>query len=173
FDLFHTGLTFQKKTRRTITFINDEGIPVKDHTSYYRARLSDTVNTLKQKGKDVIILKQVPLFDGAKDCNWEPRINQLLGKERICDYDTAFIGKWQQPSIDFIDEFTAAHQVPVFDPVPFFDRPLHDGTNLYGDSDHLNEYGKQFLVPYFVKAIDELMSGKIQKKASSITQMSQ
>jgi peptidoglycan/LPS O-acetylase OafA/YrhL len=158
FDLFHTGISYANKTRPIVSFKNSDGRKVKDHTGYYRARLAATIDTIRAKGKELIILKQVPIFDGANDCDWEPRIKKLLNKERVCNYDLAFFNKWQQPSIDFINEFAATHNVPVLDPVPFFERPLHEGVNLYEDSDHLNEYGKQFLVPYFVKAMDEIMA---------------
>ncbi len=159
-------------SKRMITFTDNEGIEVKDHTSYYRSQLAGTLDRIREKGKELIILKQVPMFDGAKDCDWEPRIKKLLGKERICNFDTAFINKWQQPSIDFIDEFAATYNVAVFDPVPFFNGPLHYGINLYRDSDHLNIYGKQFLVPHFVKVMDEIMADKKEKNMADTALLS-
>ena len=148
-----------------MTFLDSEGQPVKDHTAYHTAQLARTVQTIRNSGKELIIVKQVPIFENAKDCDWEPYIYKLFGKERVCDYTPAFLNKWQQPSIDFIDEFAAAHQVEVIDPWPFFDgRPLHAGVNLYRDSDHLNEYGKEFLVPYFGRAMDEIMTEAETKK---------
>ena len=172
FDLFHTGIAYSNKDKRMITFTDNEGIEVKDHTSYYRSQLAGTLDRIREKGKELIILKQVPMFDGAKDCDWEPRIKKLLGKERICNFDTAFINKWQQPSIDFIDEFAATYNVAVFDPVPFFNGPLHYGINLYRDSDHLNIYGKQFLVPHFVKVMDEIMADKKEKNMADTALLS-
>ena len=165
FDLFHTGIAYSNKDNRMVTFLDSEGQPVKDHTAYYTAQLARTVETIRNSGKEVIIVKQVPIFENVKDCDWEPYIDKLFGKERICYYNAAFLNKWQQPSIDFINEFAAAHQVEVIDPWPFFDgRPLHAGVNLYRDSDHLNEYGKDFLVPYFGRAMDEIMTEAETKK---------
>ncbi|MGW8194973.1 MAG: acyltransferase family protein [Desulforhopalus sp.] len=160
FDLFHTGLGYANRRKPMVSFADKEGRKIKDHTAYYRARLTATVEAVRAKGKDIIILKQVPIFTGATDCDWEPRLKKLFNKGRVCDYNPAFLSKWQQPSIDFIDDFAASHNVPVFDPVPFFDKPLHDGINLYHDSDHLNEYGKHFLMPYFVKAMDDFTAEK-------------
>lgn len=158
FDLFHTGLGYSNRTPM-MTFIDASGRKVEDHASYFREQLSFTVDTIRKAGKEVILVKQVPIFHGARDCDWEPRINKLLNKERVCSYDSSFIAKWQQPSIDFVNEFAATHHLAVLDPVPFFDGPLHDGINLYRDSDHLNDHGKQFLAPYFVHALDEVLAG--------------
>ena len=160
FDLFHTGLAFSNKTKPMLTFLNQDGSKIQDHTRYYQAQLESTVKIISKKVKKPILLKQVPIFDGAKDCDWEPLLKQLLDKERSCEFDTSFIRKWQQPSIDFIDEFAAAHNVAVIDLFSFFERPLHNGRNLYRDSDHLNDYGKQFMVPYFVSEMDKVVWGK-------------
>ena len=160
FDLFHTGLAFSNKTKPMLTFLNQDGSKIKDHTRYYQAQLERTVKIIRKKVKKPILLKQVPIFDGVEDCDWEPLLKKLLNKERSCDFDTSFIRKWQQPSIDFIDEFAAAHNVAVIDLFSFFERPLHNGRNLYRDSDHLNDYGKQFMVPYFVSEMDKVVWGK-------------
>lgn len=61
FDLFYTGKGFLQTTRQ-LTFRDPAGGIVKDHTSYYTDKLSLTVNTLQERGKEVIILKQVPLW---------------------------------------------------------------------------------------------------------------
>ena len=142
-----------------VTFLDAAGRKVADHASYFREQLSFTVDTIKNAGKEVILVQQVPIFHGARDCDWQPRINRVLNKKRVCSYDSQFIAKWQQPSIDFVNEFAAAHHLAVLDPAPFFDGPLHDGINLYRDSDHLNDYGRQFIVPYFIPALDKLLAG--------------
>ncbi len=158
FDLFHTGIAYSNRKNRLVTFLDSEGRPVKDHTEYFTAQLANTVEAIRNSGKQPIIVKQVPIFENAKDCDWEPYIDKLLGKERVCGYTPAFLKKWQQPSIDFINEFIAEHQVKVIDPIPFFGgTPLHSGVNLYKDSDHLNEYGEEFLVPYLGRALDKLL----------------
>jgi len=158
FDLFYTGIAYSNRIKEMISFTDKDGRKVKDHTGYYRSHLQGTLDALRDKGKELIILKQVPIFDGSKDCDWEPRIKKLFGKKRVCSYDNDFISKWQQPSMDFIDEFAASHKIAVVDLVPFFDAPLHDGINLYKDSDHLNGYGSRFIAPYFVKAMDKIMA---------------
>ena len=173
YDLFHTGIAYSNRKKRLITFQDNDGNNVKDHTSYYSAQLADTVDMIREKGKEPIIIKQVPIFISAKDCDWEPRINKILNKERVCDYDTAFIQKWQQPSIDFIDDFAATHKIAILDPVPFFDKPWHEGINFYVDSDHLSAYGKQFMVPHFVEALDEIMDDKKNKNSWPVTQYHQ
>jgi peptidoglycan/LPS O-acetylase OafA/YrhL len=160
FDLFYTGLAYSNRIKEMISFTDKDGQKVKDHTGYYRSHLEGTLDALRDKGKELIILKQVPIFDGSKDCDWEPRIKKLFGKKRVCSYDNAFISKWQKPSMDFIDEFAASHKAAVLDLVPFFDAPLHDGINLYKDSDHLNGYGSKFIAPYFVRAMDKIMAGE-------------
>lgn len=111
-------------------------------------------------GKELIILKQVPIFSNIDACTWEPRLKKLFSQGKVCDYDTNFINKWQQPSIDFIDNFSTEYRVDVFDPVSYIDNPLQDGVILYKDRDHLNEDGSQFLVPYLEKAINDIMDQK-------------
>ena len=170
FDLFHTGIAYANRKKRLVTFLDNDGKPVSDHTSYYSDQLAGTVETIRKKGKELIILKQVPIFIGAKDCDWEPLINKLFNKKRACEFDNDFITRWQQPSIDFIDQFAATYEVAVMDPVPFFRKPLHDGRNLYKDSDHLNEYGKQFLVTPFGKAMDEIMVSQKVNRSRHLTQ---
>lgn len=164
FDLWHTGFAYSNRNSRAVTFLDNEGYPIKDQTGYYSALLSGTVDAVRKKGKEIIMLQEVPLFDGAKDCDWEPYIKKLLGKERVCDFDTAFINTWQQPSIDFINEFAAANNVAVVDPILFFDRPLYAGVNLYADSNHLNAFGTHFIAPFFGKAMDAIMATEKAKK---------
>lgn len=158
FDLFHTGIGYANRSPM-VTFRDAAGRKIKDHTSYFREQLLYTVNTIRKMGKKVVLVKQVPIFIGARDCDWEPRIKKVFNKERVCEYDTEFIEKWQQPSIEFISDFAARHHLAVLDPAPFFDGPLSNGINLYKDSDHLNDYGKQFLVPHFVHALDKVLAG--------------
>lgn len=165
FDLFHTGFSYANRKNRMITFLDSYGRPVDDHVTYYTELLENTVEAIRSSGKKAIIIKQVPIFKSAKDCDWEPYFDKLFGKERICDYSRTFLDTWQQPSINYIDEFISRHQVAVIDPWPFFaGEPLHAGVNLYKDSDHLNEYGQEFLVPYFGKAMDEMMRKEKAKK---------
>ena len=159
FDLFHNGKGYLDATRK-ITFKDTNGRVVKDHTGYYRDQLSYTVKTIQKMGKELIILKQVPIFSNIDACTWEPRLKKLFSQGKVCDYDTNFINKWQQPSIDFIDNFSTEYRVDVFDPVSYIDNPLQDGVILYKDRDHLNEDGSQFLVPYLEKAINDIMDQK-------------
>ncbi len=159
FDLFHNGKGYSSTTR-TITFKDPDGGVVEDHTSYYRDQLSYTARTIEKAGKKLIILKQVPIFNTIDVCNWEPLIRKIFDQKRICEYNTEFLKKWQQPSIDFINDFAATHQVEVFDPVPFFDNPLQDGINIYKDTDHLNNYGNKFIVPHFEKVMDKIVAGQ-------------
>ena len=91
------------------------------------------------------------------------RIKKLFSQERVCTYDNEFIDTWQQPSIDFIDNFAASNQVEVFDPLPYCNDPLQNSINIYSDTDHLNADGSRFLAPYFAKAMDEILSRKWQK----------
>ncbi|MEA3469846.1 MAG: acyltransferase family protein [Thermodesulfobacteriota bacterium] len=159
FDLFHNGMG-HSSTKRTITFKDPQGEIVKDHTRYYRDQLSYTVRTLEKADKKLVILKQVPIFNTIDACNWEPLIKKLSNQKRVCEFDTKFIKKWQQPSIDFINDFASTHQVDIFDPVPFFDNPLQDGINTYNDKDHLNNYGTKFLVPHFKEVMDKIIAGQ-------------
>jgi len=163
FDLFYDGKGYSN-TIREITFKDSDGVIVKDHISYYKNQLSHTVNIIKKSGKKVIILKQVPVFNNIDACNWQPRLRELFSKERICEYDDEFITKWQQPSIDFIDNFSRRHQVEMIDPFLFFDKPIQDGVNVYRDKDHLNRYGFAFIIPYFEKAMDEIMAREYEEK---------
>lgn len=157
FDLFYDGKGYLHNTRR-ITFQDSTGRVVEDHTSYYYDQLSFTVDAIRKAGKDLVLLKQVPLFGSITSCNWEPILKKLSAQERSCTFDTGFNKKWHQPSIDFIDRFAAAHQVETFDPVPYFAEPMLNGINLYKDKDHLNEYGSLFLAPFFEKEMNTIMA---------------
>jgi len=155
-DLFYNGMGFLN-TSRHITFRDAKGTTVKDHISYYTEKLAFTVDSMKEAGKEVVILKQVPLFGGVSACNWEPCLKKMFAQERVCSYDTDFIEKWQRPSVNFIDSFVKRHQLEVFDPADFFKNPLSNSTNMYSNIDHLNETGFEYLTPYFLKEMDRIM----------------
>jgi len=157
YDLFYDGKGYLNNTRM-ITFKDNDGRVVKDHTAYYKDRLSETVEVMKNAGKKVIILKQVPLNIGTDSCEWQPLLFKLLNQEKICEYDYGFISKWQQPSIDFIDSFSLEHALPVFDPAAVMKKPHVNGTNLYQDGDHLNAHGVYYLVPFFEQYMEQIVA---------------
>lgn len=95
-----------------------------------------------------------------KACNWEPRLKKILSQEHSCSYDIGFIRKWQQPSIDFIDRFAAEHNIEMFDSFLYLDKPIQNGISLYTNTDHLNDYGSDFLVPHFSEVLDDIMARK-------------
>ena len=97
-------------------FKDSSGNKIKDHIEYYRDQLVNTADAIRKKGKDLMILKQVPLFPGNKDCEWEPRLKKWIVGDNICSYNAEFIEKWQQPSIDFLDDFIETNTVSSFDP---------------------------------------------------------
>ncbi len=158
FDLFHDGKVHTNS--KMMSFKDSEDKIVENHTQYYRDQLTYTLKQIREAGKEMVILKQVPIFSDIDACNWQPRLKKLFSKERPCEYDTAFIDKWQKPSSDFIDEFALTHQVELFDPVHYFDSPLQNGINTYHDTDHLSEHGVRFMVPHF----SEVMDGIIERK---------
>lgn len=170
-DLFHNGKGFLN-TSRNITFRDSKGKTVKDHISYYNEQLSFTVNSIKKEGKDVVILKQVPLFGGASACNWEPRLKKIFSQKRVCTYDNDFIEQWQRPSINFIDSFAIRHQLEVFDPARFFKTPLLNGANMYSNIDHLSENGFEYLTPYFMEEMNSIVArikGKVIDPDNSVS----
>jgi hypothetical protein len=166
FDLFYDGKGYLHNTRM-ITFQDTAGRVVEDHTSYYYDQLSLTVDAIRKAGKDLVLLKQVPLFGSITSCNWEPILKKLFAQERSCSFDTGFIKKWQQPSIDFVDRFAAAHKVETIDPVPHFAEPLLNGINLYKDKDHLNQHGALFLALSFEKDMNAIVARKKVKTEGS------
>lgn len=157
FDLFDDGKVYGSDSRR-ISFKDSDGKIVEDHTEYYRKQLAYTADRIKEAGKSMVILKQAPIFSDIDSCTWEPFIKKLFSQKKVCEYDPEFIRRGQQPSIDFIDNFASAYQVELFDPLPFFDSPLQNGVNMYHDTDHLNKYGVQFLVPHFAEVMDEIIA---------------
>ncbi len=166
FDLYDDGKVFGSDSRR-ISFRDSDGKIVADHTGYYREQLAYTVDRIKEAGKSMVILKQVPIFSNIDSCTWEPLIKKLFSQEKVCEYDPEFIRRGQQPSIDFIDNFASAYQIELFDPLPYFDSPLLNGVNMYHDTDHLNKYGVQFLVPHFTKVMDEIIARKKKNEINS------
>lgn len=160
YDLFYDGKGYLNNIR-TITFEDDDGRVVEDHTAYYKERLSETVEVMKNAGKKVVILKQVPLNIGTDSCE-QPLLFKLLNQEKICEYDYELISKWQQPSIDFVNNFCHDHQLPVFDPLAVMDKPHLNGTNLYHDSDHLNAQGAYYLVQFFEQYMDKIMADWVE-----------
>lgn len=164
YDLFYDGKGYLNNIRM-ITFKDDNGRVVEDHTSYYKNRLSETVEIMKNAGKKVIILKQVPLNIGTDSCDWQPLLFNLLNQEKSCEFDYGFISKWQRPSIEFIDNFIHDHELPVFDPATVMDKPHMNGTNLYQDGDHLNLHGVYYLIPYVEQALDKLMADGSETKS--------
>ncbi len=166
FDLFFDGISPPKYSRQ-IHFIDEDGNTIRDHTDYYRNQFSYTVKKIREAGKEPIILKQVPLFKNVNACQWEPLIKKILSRGRDCSYETNFIEKWQKPSIDFIDQFAATHQLKAYDPAPYLDSPLQEESSIYKDLDHLNNYGIHFLIPDFVASMNKIV--KSLEKEGRIT----
>ena len=95
FDLFDNGIGFAN-TSQVIFFRDGQGNIVPDHHAYYRHQLGFTVDTLRELGKKVVLLKQVPLLGSISDCEWEPRLKQLLGVTRA-DLRERLIGRYDLP----------------------------------------------------------------------------
>jgi len=161
FDLFYDGRGFLN-TDRQIMFKDAEGRVIADHTTYFRERLTDTLERLRAAGKIPVILKQVPILGNINDCMWEPRLKSWLSRERSCALDRGFIETWQQESIDFVDQISDSLQIPSYDPFPEIGSPLLDGTVIYANQDHLNPFGYQLLIPSFQRAMDALFPDGIQ-----------
>ncbi len=165
FDLFYDGIGYLNEPRAAITFRGSDGQAVADHTGYYKARLAATLEEIRGAGKEMILLKQVPIFNDIEYCKWEPRLRKIFSSERPCRYDWSFIDKWQQPSINFVDRFAANHQVETFDPMKYLQKPLSDGVNMYNDSDHMSQAGSLMLVPYFAREMDAIVN-RMKKDAA-------
>jgi hypothetical protein len=159
FDLLYDGKGYLNSNRQ-ILFKADDGGIIEDHTQYYREQLLNTVETLRDQGKEVMLLGQVPLFRSVEACNWQPRIKELFSKERVCSFDREFIDTWQQPSLSFIKEFAAEYQVMYFDPFPYLDQPLKNDFNIYKNVDHLNDAGCLYLAPYIFEALDRFITDR-------------
>jgi hypothetical protein len=158
FDLMHNGKGYLANKQVSYFFRDSKGNKIKDHTRYYREQLAYTVEQIKKTGKDLTILKQVPLFPGNWDCEWEPRLKKWLTPANLCSYNWEFIEKWQRPSIDFIDDFIKTYGLRSFDPGKYLHKPRVHNRSLYENTDHLNGNGCQFLVPYFVKDMKDVMN---------------
>ena len=160
YDLFYDGIGYLSNTR-IMTFKDREGRVVEDHISYYKDRLSETVNSMEEEGKKVIILNQVPININVDSCSWEPLLFKFFNRNSHCEYDYGFISKKQQPSIDFVKKFCQEHELTMFDPAQAMAEPQLNGKNLYRDGDHLSEYGVYNLVPYFERYMDQIMESEL------------
>ena len=160
FDLFHDGISFESESPLML-FLDSTGKPIDNHTEYYLKRLQDTVQTLKDNGKEVILAGQVPLFKNVKECDWQPRLMKGVDWDKVCSYDQDFIETWQQRSRSSIREFANDNQVIYFDPFPYFDEPIRNGFNLYNDTDHLSHQGRLNLELDFSKILDQNSAGVI------------
>lgn len=156
-DLLYDGKGYLNTTR-LIMFEDEHGDVIGDHTEYYRAQLQYTVDALRNSGKEVALLGQVPLFRNVEACNWRPHLKKLLSRERICSYDSEFIATWQQPSLSFIREFAEQNRVMYFDPFPHLDQPLINGVNIYKNADHLNDQGCLHLSAAVLEELDQLIT---------------
>ncbi len=157
FDLLHNGKGYLANKDINYFFKDSSGKRIKDHTKYYSDQLAITTETIRKTGKKLMILKQVPLFPGNWDCDWEPRLKKWLSPDSLCSYNTNFIERWQRPSIDFVDEFLELHQISSFDPMLYLDKPRKKNRSLYENMDHLNGNGCHFLYPYFVSEMKKFM----------------
>lgn len=158
FELFENGKGYSNTTR-SITFVDKKGNMVADHKQYFSDRLTHTVETIRKKGKEPVILSQVPILADINACNWEPLLKKVFSKERVCQYDESFIRQWQQSSINFIESFAKTNHVAVVDPFPYFDGPLQNGNNIYLDQDHLNAYGAKYIASFFNDVMDDIAAG--------------
>lgn len=164
FDLFYNGQGYSSPVKQII-FKDANGSAIENHTYYYRRQLAHTIETIRAKGKEPVLLKQVPILGGMGDCEWQPMLKKLLGAQRECAFDEGFIRTWQQPSIDFIDAFASEHRIKTFDPFPALPSPLHGHVSLYANNDHLNAHGFQQLIPLFLRAMEDLgLGGNTVKK---------
>ncbi len=156
FDLFYNGKGYLRDSWQ-ITFKDEEGTILSNHGEYYKDKFGFTVKSIRELGKEVVILKQVPLMKGGNSCNWQPLLKQLLKKEQLCSYDNGFIKRWQEKSVDFIDDLAARHHVAALDPTPFFTTPIQGGVNIYQNQDHLNRYGREYMVEHFGDAMNTII----------------
>lgn len=162
FDLFYDGRGYSSPTRQ-ILFKGPDGAMIEEHTDYYRRQLEYTIEAIRAKGKEPVLLKQAPILGNMGDCKWEPLLKQWTGARRDCTFDRDFIKRWQQPSIDFIDQVAARHRVMTYDPFPALPSPLHGEINLYQNNDHLNPHGFQRLIPSFAQAMKAFAPGREQQ----------
>ncbi len=154
FDLFLDGISYEGENR-VIRFVDQDGKAILDHSAYFEERLQETVRTLKEKGKGVVLAGQVPLFRQVKECDWRPRLMDRYDWQRICSYDVDFIETWQHQSRSFIQDFARNNRVFYFDPFPHFEEPVIDGLNLYRDVDHLSNQGELHIAPFVSEVLDQ------------------
>ena len=153
FDLFLDGISYEGENR-VIRFVDPDGKAIVNHMEYFEERLQETVQTLKEHGKGVVLAGQVPLFRQVKECDWRPRLMNRQDWQRVCSYDHEFIETWQRQSRGFIQEFARQNQAYYFDPFPHFDEPVIDGLNLYRDVDHLSNRGELHIAPFVSEVLD-------------------
>ncbi len=61
FDLLYDGKGYLNSSRQ-ILFKADDGEIIEDHTEYYREQLLNTAETLRDKGKEVVLFPQGTSF---------------------------------------------------------------------------------------------------------------
>jgi hypothetical protein len=154
FDLFLDGISYEGENR-VIRFLDEDGKAILDHSDYFEERLRETVQTLQENGKGVVLAGQVPLFRQVKECDWRPRLMNQKDWQRVCAYDLDFIETWQDQSRGFIQDFARANQAFYFDPFSHFEEPVIDGVNLYRDVDHLSSRGELHIAPYVSEVLDK------------------
>ncbi|NNK56573.1 MAG: acyltransferase [Desulfofustis sp.] len=153
FDLFLDGISYEGENS-VIRFLDPYGEPILQHSEYFQERLQETVLTLKENGKGVVLAGQVPLFRQVKECDWRPRLMNQQDWQRVCSYDHDFIETWQHQSRSFIQGFARDNQVFYFDPFPHFEEPVIGGLNLYRDVDHLSNRGELHMAPFVAEELD-------------------
>ena len=121
---------------------------------------------MKQAGKTVVLLNQVPINNNLDACNWRPLLFRLFNVEKQCEFDEEFIAQWQQPSRDFVDEFCEEFGLYSFDPFNALTSPRQKGMNLYLDKDHLNTDGAHYLVPFFESSMNRIVEEESTSPAS-------
>ncbi len=154
FDLFLDGISYEGENR-VIRFLDEDGKAILDHSDYFEERLRETVQTLQENGKGVVLAGQIPLFRQVKECDWRPRLMNQKDWQRVCAYDLDFIETWQDQSRGFIQDFARDNQAFYFDPFPHFEEPVIDGVNLYRDVDHLSSRGELHIAPSVSEVLDE------------------
>jgi len=161
FDLFLDGISYEGENR-VIRFLDQEGRPILQHIDYFQERLQETVRTLKEQGKGVVLAGQVPLFRQVRECDWRPRLMKQNGWRQVCSFDDDFIETWQHQSRSFIQDFAVENEVFYFDPFPYFGEPVIDGYNLYRDVDHLSNRGEMHIAPFLSQVLDQARANHLE-----------
>jgi len=157
FDLLYDGKDYDTN-QRSIFFKDKDLNTISNQKNYFKNQLSYTIEKIKESGKEPIIIKQIPLMWGLKACRWEPLIFKLLSIKRACNFDMEFIQRWQSSSNQLIDNTATTHNLKTIDLTPYLDSPIQDGRKIYLDVDHFNEYGIQFITPYFSREMDKVIN---------------